>query len=108
MKIKRESRVLWLSELPDKVEGITTPEAFEIEVHYTGDGSNRKAIALDNLVLPVLTAAPEALDALEALVSWMQVALNVHAFDECALPSAAQAAQDRAHALLASVPRCRK
>lgn len=62
---KLDSRRLRVTDLPSTVEGLRV-DATELEVivSYVGDPSGRKAIVLDNVVVPLMMAAPELFDCL--------------------------------------------
>lgn len=67
---KLDSRRLRVTDLPSTVEGLRV-DATELEVliAYVGDPSGRKAIVLDNVVVPLMLAAPALLERLQAMVS---------------------------------------
>jgi len=52
-----------------EVEGLGTPDTLDVQLRYTGDATCSKGIALDNAILPLLTAAPRLLEALMDLAS---------------------------------------
>lgn len=60
MKAVRENRRINLSDLPEKVNGLTIPREFSICVNYTTDESPErvgKAIAIDHLIIPLIVSA---------------------------------------------------
>ena len=58
MIVERRNRTLYLSGLPDTVDGITgLPTTLEIEISYAGDPNCFKAISLDNVVIPAIVKA---------------------------------------------------
>lgn len=65
MKVTRElgSRTLSFTELPDKRLTDGEPNAvreLEIHVNYSGEGSGRKGIVLDNVIVPAIVNAINA------------------------------------------------
>jgi hypothetical protein len=50
----------------DLPEGVHDLEEVEILVTYTGEGSARKGIAVDNVVVPLFKAAPDLLAGLQS------------------------------------------
>jgi hypothetical protein len=56
----------------DLPQGLHDLEEVEILVTYTGEGSARKGIAVDNVVVPLFKAAPDLLAALRAIQARIQ------------------------------------
>lgn len=57
---KLDSRRLRVTDLPSTVEGLRVDaKELEVIVSYVGDPGGRKAIVLDNVVVPLMMAAPE-------------------------------------------------
>lgn len=69
---KLDSRRLRVTDLPSTVEGLRVDaKELEVIVSYVGDPGGRKAIVLDNVVVPLMLAAPAMLDALRATQGWL-------------------------------------
>jgi hypothetical protein len=52
----------------DLPKGLHDLEEVEVVVTYTGEGSARKGIAVDSVVVPLFKAAPELLAALQYII----------------------------------------
>ena len=60
MKAVREGRTIRITGLPATVEGLSIPSELSIYVNYTDEGDAgalRKAIALDELIIPKIVKA---------------------------------------------------
>lgn len=68
---KVDSRRLRVTDLPETVDGIRTKVyGLEVLLAYTGDGSVYKGIVLDNVVVPLMLAAPALLLHCKQLLDW--------------------------------------
>ena len=66
---KLDSRRLRVTDLPSTVEGLRVDaKELEVIVSYVGDPGGRKAIVLDNVVNPLMFAAPVLYDALQDML----------------------------------------
>jgi hypothetical protein len=55
----------------DLPKGLHDLEEVEILVTYTGEGSARKGIAVDNVVVPLFKASPELLETLRRCANYL-------------------------------------
>jgi hypothetical protein len=85
MKFNREgySRQIDVTEIPESVNGIRVAQELTVEVRYRGEPSGRKALTLDNAVMPLIAAAPTMLAALlEARHTLIEMYEELYPIDE--------------------------
>lgn len=73
MKVERDGRRLRFSELPERADGLRMLPELEVYVEYAeeprGAGTLRKALTLDNVVMPAIVAALEEMSG-ETVTRW--------------------------------------